>query len=72
MISAAGMGVVTWASYRLAAAMLPHWVSLFLSLLLSVAVYGYLILRLHCFSDTQLRELPAGGRLLRLAKRLER
>lgn len=72
LVSSAGMGIVTWGSYRLAILALPHWAGLILSLLASVLVYGYLILRLHCFSDVQLRELPAGGRLLRLAKRLER
>jgi stage V sporulation protein B len=71
-VSAAAMGVVTWGSYRLTTLLAPRFVGLLVSLLLSVAVYGYLLLRLHCFADTQLAELPLGGRLVRLAKRLER
>ncbi|MCI2055977.1 MAG: polysaccharide biosynthesis protein [Oscillibacter sp.] len=72
LVSAAGMGLVTWGSYRLVTLLLPAVVGLAVSLLLSVAAYGYLILRLHCFADSQLRELPMGDKLLRLAKKLER
>lgn len=72
LVSSAGMGIVTWGSYHLAILALPHWVGLLISLALSVVAYGYLILRLHCFSDNQLSSLPMGGRLLRLTKRLER
>lgn len=72
ILSSAGMGLVTWGSYRLAILTLPHWVGLLISLALSVLVYGYLILRLHCFSDIQLSELPLGRHLLQIAKRLER
>jgi len=72
LVSGAAMGAVTWASYRLATLALPSAVGLLISLAASVAVYGYLILRLHCFADRQLLELPMGGKLLRLAKRLER
>jgi len=70
LVSVAAMGVVTWGSYALVSP-LSRWLGLLLSLILSVAVYAFLILRLHCFSDSQLRELPMGGRLLRLSKRLE-
>jgi stage V sporulation protein B len=72
LVSAGVMGVVTWGSYRLVTLLLPAWVGLCASLVLSVAGYGFLILRLHCFSDSQLRELPMGGKLLRLSKKLER
>lgn len=71
LFSTAGMGIVTWSSYRLATLVLPHWVSLFISLALSVLAYGYLILRFHCFSDTQLKSLPLGGKLLSLSNKLE-
>ena len=68
---AAGMGLCTWGSYRLAALVLPAWLGLVFSVILSVAVYGYLLLRLHCFADRQLLDLPMGSRLLALSKRLE-
>ena len=66
------MGLVTWGSYRLSTLILPRWFALLLSLALSVAVYTYLILRYHCFADNQLLDLPMGGKLLRLSKKLER
>lgn len=72
LFSSALMGIVTWGSYHLATLLLPLWVSLILSLMLSVAVYAYLILRCHCFADSQLLDLPMGGKLLRLSKKLER
>jgi len=71
LISSVFMGVFTWASYYLLSRVLPMWFSLLVSVALSVLVYGYAILRLHCFSDRQLADLPMGGRLLRLSKKLE-
>jgi stage V sporulation protein B len=71
LVSSAAMGAVTWGSWRLMLLFAPMWLGLLVSLSLSVAVYGLLILRLHCFADSQLLELPAGARLLRLSKKLE-
>ena len=71
LLSSAGMGLVCWSSYGLVTLILPMWVGLLVSLLFSVLAYGYLILRLHCFSDSQLLDLPLGNRLLRLSKALE-
>ena len=71
LVSAAIMGVCAAVSYRLCSLLLPDWVSLFLSVALSVVVYGYFLLKLHCFADRQLLDLPMGSRLLKLSKKLE-
>lgn len=71
LLSSAGMGFVCWSSYGLVTRLLPMWVGLLVSLFLSVVAYAYLILRLHCFSDNQLSELPMGSRLLKLSRALE-
>lgn len=71
LVSGAAMGLVTWGSYHLITLLFPMWMGLIGSIALSVPVYGCLILRLHCFSDRQLTDLPLGSRLLHLAKKLE-
>jgi Membrane protein involved in the export of O-antigen and teichoic acid len=70
LVSAALMGAVTWGSYHLVVLLLPRWLGVVVSVLASIAAYGCLILRLHCFADSQLLELPMGGRLLRLSRRI--
>ncbi|QNL43576.1 polysaccharide biosynthesis protein [Oscillibacter hominis] len=73
LVSALAMGVVTWCSSALLHLIgCPRVLTLIAAIVLSVAAYGYLLLRLHCFADRQLLELPMGGKLLRLSKRLER
>ena len=73
LVSAAVMAPVTWGSYALPVRFgCPAVLCLPVSVLLSAAVYGLLILRLHCFADRQLLELPLGQALLSLSKRLEK
>ncbi len=50
----------------------PGILALVVSVALSVVVYGVLLLKLHCFSDKQLSDLPMGGKLLALSRRLDR
>lgn len=72
LLSAACMGLVTWGSDTLLELIhCPGVLALALSVALSVLVYGVLILKLHCFSDRQLQDLPMGGKLLALSKRLD-
>ena len=72
LTASGAMGLVTWGSYRLVLLLFPMWAALAVSLLASAAVYAELILRLHCFSDRQLLDLPMGSKLVRLTHRLER
>ena len=67
------MGVVTWGSEALLELIhCPGILALVVSVALSVVVYGVLLLKLHCFSDKQLGDLPMGGKLLALSRRLDR
>lgn len=72
-LCAACMGVVTWGSDALLELIhCPGILALVVSVALSVVVYGVLLLKLHCFSDKQLSDLPMGGKLLALSRRLDR
>lgn len=71
LIASAVMGLVCWSVYSLVLRIFPMWMGLVAALLVSVLAYAYLILRLHCFSDSQLMDLPLGSRLLRISKSLE-
>ncbi|MEG1918499.1 MAG: polysaccharide biosynthesis protein, partial [Oscillospiraceae bacterium] len=70
LVASLGMGAVTWGSNALLTLLhCPAVAALPLVVLLSIAVYGLLILKLHCFADSQLVELPLGRKLLALSKR---
>jgi len=56
----------------LTALIFPLWLALILALGLSVAVYAFLILRLHCFAGSQLLDLPMGRTLYGISKKLDR
>ncbi len=69
-LAAAVMGVVTWCVYRLL-----HWITggsvlipLTAALVIAVGVYGFLILKLRCFTKEELLQFPMGGRIVRLAR----
>ena len=69
-LAAAVMGVVTWSVYQLL-----HWITgglvlipLAVALVIAVGVYGFLILKLHCFTKDELLQFPLGGRIVRLAR----
>lgn len=69
-LAAAVMGVVTWCVYRLL-----HWITggsvlipLAAALVIAVGVYGFLILKLRCFTKEELLQFPMGGRIVRLAR----
>lgn len=72
LVSSAIMGLAVWAVNQLVELALPHGVSLLLSVALGIVLYAWMILRLHCFSDRQLLELPFGKKLLTLSCRLDR
>lgn len=71
LLCALVMGAVCWGVYalmlKLTQLVLPSFIAAFL---IAVAVYGLLLLKSHCFSKRELRELPMGGKLLRLAIKL--
>ena len=71
LLCALVMGAVCWGVYALLMK-LTHLVilSFGVSFVIAVAVYGLLLLKSHCFSKKELRELPMGGKLLRLAIKL--
>ena len=71
LLCALVMGAVCRGVYALVMK-LTHLVilSFGVSFVVAVAVYGLLLLKSHCFSKKELRELPMGGKLLRLAIKL--
>ena len=70
VLCTAVMSLVTWGSYKLCMlALRSVLISLAVSVLLSIAVYAACVFSLHILSPAQIRELPGGSRLLRLAQR---
>ena len=71
LLCALVMGLVCRGVYalllHLTGRMLPAFIAAFL---VAVAVYALAILKSHCFSKRELRELPLGGKILRLAIKL--
>ena len=70
-LCAAVMGLVCWGVYALLLHLTGVMVLAFVvAFVVAVAVYALALLKSHCFSKRELRELPMGGKLLRLAIRL--
>ena len=71
LLCALVMGLVCRGVYalllHLTGRMLPAFIAAFL---VAVAVYALAILKSHCFSKRELRELPLGNKILRLAIKL--
>ena len=71
LLCALVMGAVCWGVYWLVLKVTGSVLAAFIpAFLAAVVVYGLLLLKSHCFSKKELRELPMGGKLLRLAIRL--
>ena len=69
-LASAPMGLAAWGVYAgLGALGIGGGWSLLAAVVLAVAVYGLTVLRLGCFTAAELRELPMGRWLLRLAGR---
>ena len=65
------MGLACWGVYALLLRLTGVMVLAFVvAFVVAVAVYALALLKSHCFSKRELRELPMGGKLLRLAIRL--
>ncbi len=63
------MSLVTWGSYRLSMLVLKsNLVSVVLSVVLSVVVYFFCVLKLHVLNRREIIDLPGGTRLVRLLK----
>ena len=70
-LCAAVMGLACWCVYALLLRLTGVMVLAFIvAFVVAVAVYALALLKSHCFSKRELRELPMGGKLLRLAIRL--
>lgn len=71
VIASAVMGVITWLVYA-GLEMLTGGIiiSLAAAVVAALLVYGWLILKMHCFTEEEMLELPMGGRILRIARKL--
>lgn len=69
-IASAVMGAVTWGIYALLNMLLGGNVviPLLVSIIAAVAVYGFMIIRMHCFTKEELLQFPLGGRIVRIAR----
>lgn len=70
-ISAAIMGVCAFGSYRLIHMVLKsNMISTFVSIVLAVAVYGILLIKLKCLTEDEMKQMPGGTRLLGICRKL--
>ena len=70
-ISAAIMGGCTFAVYRLFVTLTKsNAISTLLSIVVAVAVYGVLLIKLKCLDETELRQMPGGTRLLSVLRKV--
>ena len=70
-ISAAIMGVCAFGSYRLIHMVLKsNMISTFVSIVLAVAVYGILLIKLKCLTEDEMKQMPGGTRLLGVCRKL--
>lgn len=71
MISSAIMGVCTFGAYKLFYSLLKsNAAATLLSIVIAVAVYGILLIKLKCMDEAELRQMPGGTRLLMILKKL--
>ncbi len=69
-LSAAVMGIVAWGCYEgLYALLHNNVICLFVSIVLAVVVYFVMVLRTGALSEKELRQIPRGEMICRLAKR---
>ncbi len=70
-ISAAIMGGCTFGVYRLFVTLTKsNAISTLLSIVVAVAVYGVLLIKLKCLDETELRQMPGGTRLLSVLRKV--
>jgi len=70
-VAAAIMGVAAWGVYRLLFMLTTsNALSTILAIVISVVVYGVLLLVMKCVDEVELYDFPMGGRLVKAAKAL--
>ncbi|MGI6206194.1 MAG: putative polysaccharide biosynthesis protein [Anaerovoracaceae bacterium] len=69
-VASAVMGVVAWGVYVLLHMLLGGniWVPLLIAIFAAVVVYGFLIIKMHCFTKKELVQFPMGGRIAKIAR----
>ena len=70
-IAAAVMGACTFGVYKLFyMAIKSNAISTMMAIIVAVAVYGILLIKLKCLTDEELRQMPGGTKLLGLLRKL--
>ena len=70
-IAAAVMGACTFGVYKLFyMAVKSNVISTMIAIVVAVAVYGILLIKLKCLTDEELRQMPGGTKLLGLLRKL--
>lgn len=66
------MGAFTWISYRVFAGLAGNAIAVCISIIVSVAVYGVMILATKAVTPEELENVPGGNKVLRLLDKISR
>lgn len=70
-IAAAFMGAAAFVTYKVVYLMIKHNViGTIAAIIVAVAVYGILLIKLHCVEENELITMPGGRKILQLARKL--
>ena len=70
-VSAAAMGLCTFGAYWLIQLVIKsNMIATMLSIVIAVAVYGILLIKLKCMTAEEMKQMPGGTRLLGICKKL--
>lgn len=62
------MAALAWGIYKVIYAIISsNVIALLISIVMAVAIYGFIILKIKCFSREELQDMPGGSKLARLA-----
>lgn len=67
-LATAAMAVAAWGGYKLAHLLLGNTLSICVAIVLAVAVYGFMVIRLQMISRQELKMIPKGEKLADLLK----
>ena len=74
LIASGVMGMAAWGSYKaitiFGTGKIVMIIALIVSVAIAVIVYGILMLAMHCFEKDELYDLPMGGRIVTIGRKL--
>ena len=71
LVASVIMGVITALSFNILYRVLPsNLICLMISMIIAVAVYGVLIILMKAVDEEELKEMPLGGKIIRVCKKI--